>query len=232
MNLQDYKIYNLKVSKNGELLTHSQTCEWLEEMLKDENKKIFEKIGYKNLTKIRNASLNYGEIFNGLEFLNKLSKGISMSIIDMVDSNFDFDIIVETEKGFHNLQRGLVWTDEQKQNLIKTILNDERLPNLSVYMVRRNGERIYEIIDGKQRLTTFLAFYNNKFPLIVNDAKYFYNDLDVLSKMQINSYSFYFDMFHEQLGQDAKLADAMKIAWFKKINMSGTAQDLEHLKQF
>lgn len=232
MNLQEYTIENFKVSKNGELLNHSQTCEWLAEILKDENKKQYDKIGYKNLTKIRNASLNYGEIFNNLEFLSKLSKGISMSIIDMKDSNFDFDVIVETDKGFKYLQRGLVWTDEQKQNLIKTILNDEKVPNLSVYVVRKNGERFYEIIDGKQRLTTFLAFYDNKFPLVVNGSKYFYDDLDVLSKMQINSYSFYFDMFYEQHGQDAKLADAMKIAWFKKINTTGTPQDLEHLKQF
>lgn len=49
-------------------------------------------------------------------------------------------------------QRSLVWTDEQKGNLIDTIMTNCPMPIFLLYMYDENEE--YECIDGQNRLTT------------------------------------------------------------------------------
>lgn len=56
-------------------------------------------------------------------------------------------------------QRGLVWTDEQRENLIRSLL--EGIPTGIVYRNFRGYKRedVYSIIDGKQRIDTIRRFY-------------------------------------------------------------------------
>lgn len=49
-------------------------------------------------------------------------------------------------------QRKLVWTITEKQRLIDSILKDYPLPLFLLAEKTREGESIYEIIDGMQRL--------------------------------------------------------------------------------
>ncbi len=63
-------------------------------------------------------------------------------------------------------QRGLVWTLEQKQALIETLSWGLGIPG--VYLRKRRvlshaNEPYLEVIDGKQRLSTLVAFFNNEF---------------------------------------------------------------------
>ena len=51
-------------------------------------------------------------------------------------------------------QRGYVWTSEQKQQLIDTLINRERIPEFHV--IKEMEESIYHFADGKQRITTIL----------------------------------------------------------------------------
>lgn len=61
----------------------------------------------------------------------------------------DFDILLPTKN--KNLQRPLVWTLFQKQQLIISILKGIRIPSITV-LVREHKH--YQVVDGKQRLTT------------------------------------------------------------------------------
>jgi len=63
-------------------------------------------------------------------------------------------------------QRNPVWQQPQKDYLIETILLG--LPTPEVYYVTRikpNGESIYVIVDGQQRLRTIIEFVNNEIEL-------------------------------------------------------------------
>lgn len=62
--------------------------------------------------------------------------------------NFDLDC-----------QRGYVWTEIQEQEMIDTLVCGERIPEVHC-IVEQDG--CYNIVDGKQRLTTILRFINNK----------------------------------------------------------------------
>lgn len=53
-------------------------------------------------------------------------------------------------------QRGSVWTLEQRQNLIKSTL--EGIP-VGVIFINDRGDYVKRIVDGKQRLEAYIAWY-------------------------------------------------------------------------
>lgn len=65
---------------------------------------------------------------------------------------FSFDNVV---------QRGFVWNKSQKSNLIHSLVEDYPVP--SVYARRVN--KIYDVLDGKQRISTIAAYMNDEFAL-------------------------------------------------------------------
>lgn len=60
-------------------------------------------------------------------------------------------------------QRGLVWTDEQRENLIRSLI--EGIPCGIVYRNFRGWQHDapYVIVDGKQRIDTIRRFYAGEF---------------------------------------------------------------------
>lgn len=67
-------------------------------------------------------------------------------------------------------QRKLVWTLEEKQKLIESILKKYPVPAILI-AERDNSPGTYEIIDGLQRLQAIMAFIETAFP--TPDDKYF-----------------------------------------------------------
>ena len=65
-------------------------------------------------------------------------------------------------------QRKLVWTLEEKQRLIESILKQYPIPAI---LLADRAEGGYEIIDGLQRLHTVVSFIESAFPTL--DGRYF-----------------------------------------------------------
>src|SRR3989338_3021174 len=55
-------------------------------------------------------------------------------------------------------QRESVWTIKDRQKLIDSILRNYPIPAIFLYRREDNGEIIYDVIDGKQRIETCLMF--------------------------------------------------------------------------
>lgn len=55
-------------------------------------------------------------------------------------------------------QRESVWTTKDRQKLIDSILRNYPIPAIFLYRREENGEIIYDVIDGKQRMETCLMF--------------------------------------------------------------------------
>jgi hypothetical protein len=72
------------------------------------------------------------------------------------------DIINLWEDGHLNLepgfQRDSVWSERDRQKLIDSIVHGWPLPSIFVHRRAENGELIYHVIDGKQRLESILMF--------------------------------------------------------------------------
>lgn len=62
-------------------------------------------------------------------------------------------------------QRGLVWENKDKENLIESIFNYVDIGKFVMFRkdFKTNDNTLYEIIDGKQRLTTLVEFYEDRF---------------------------------------------------------------------
>lgn len=69
------------------------------------------------------------------------------------------------------IQRGFVWDKKRMSLLIDTVLRDYTIPPIytikteEVIKVKSKEVSVYDLIDGKQRTTTFAKFMNNEFRL-------------------------------------------------------------------
>jgi 5-methylcytosine-specific restriction endonuclease McrA len=55
-------------------------------------------------------------------------------------------------------QRESVWNESDRAKLIDSIIRQYPLPSIFLYRRRANGELVYDVIDGKQRIETILRF--------------------------------------------------------------------------
>lgn len=71
-------------------------------------------------------------------------------------------------------QRQDVWTLEQRENFIRSLFERVPIPPIIINDLlcsnRNHGDIFYNVIDGRQRLTTLFLFVNDK--LIVDGIKY------------------------------------------------------------
>lgn len=144
---------------------------------------------------------------------------------DKYDYEVDWDVYLPS-KGM-NLQRGFVWTLQQKRELIYSIFKGIQVPPISVIYY---DHKVLKVIDGKQRLSTLISFCKNEFSIIWNEKEYYFDDMDNSIQGELLSHG----TIRANIGYeypDKLISDEDKIAWFEMINFAGTPQDAEHLKK-
>jgi hypothetical protein len=72
---------------------------------------------------------------------------------------------IDTESEY---QRGQVWSVAQQRLLIDSLLRGYDLPKIYLRKLPEGGPRLYEVVDGKQRLTAIWRFLGNEFRLSSN----------------------------------------------------------------
>lgn len=147
----------------------------------------------------------------------------------------DWDVYLSTKN--MNLQRDFVWNIEQKRELIISAFKQrfgshngiKLIESFSAVLINDKEGNIqkFQIIDGKQRLSTLISFYNNEFDIIFNGNNYFYEDLSEELKSAIYRFSIEFVVKYHYEDEPVTYQD--KIDWFRLINFSGTPQDTKHL---
>lgn len=142
----------------------------------------------------------------------------------------DFDVYLQNKK--MNLQRPFVWTIEQKRELIWSILMNRYIPRMAMINIISDDKDItgtYQVIDGKQRLSAMIDFYNGKFDLVIDDKNYYFSELPNDYQRVISGYMFPYYIVNEDFGN--QITEDDKILWFKYINFAGTPQDSEHIQK-
>ena len=166
-------------------------------------------------------------------FLGKIKQFCCYSLRELTDSNYapkiDFDVYME-KAGMH-LQRGDVWDLRQKQELIKSIIYDRSIMPLSILQYHpnseMNSEKIWKIIDGKQRLKAALGFVKDEFPIFVFGKEYLFSELPDDWKSQIMRFRFNGNFIYTY--PDDNLSDKQMVQWFHYVNFSGTPQEDVHM---
>lgn len=92
-------------------------------------------------------------------------------------------------------QRGAgVWPESARSYFIDTILEGYPFPKIYLYQVfnEKSKRPIKEIVDGQQRVSTIIDFYNNRFKLSASSSKQFagmkYEDLPMEKQHEFQSY--------------------------------------------
>ena len=117
-------------------------------------------------------------------------------------------------------QRGYVWTQEDKEKLIDSIFNNVDIGKFVFIHKPISSEYLYEILDGKQRVTAICEFYENRFPY---KGKYF-NDLCVRDQN-------HFENYHVSLAEIEYANKETILKYFLMLNTTGKTIDENHLKK-
>lgn len=149
---------------------------------------------------------------------------INSSIKHFADQTIDWDVYLPSKD--MNLQRAFVWTIDQKREIIWSILMKRHIPRMAIICTAND---VYEIIDGKQRLSAMIGFYDDEFTLKIDGEEYYFKDLPIDYQRVIGNYYFAYYVIHE-ISEQYTISDQDKIDWFKFINFAGTPQDAEHFK--
>ena len=119
-------------------------------------------------------------------------------------------------------QRDLVWSDEDKEALIDSVFHNIDIGKFCFVNLPYNDafSPSYQILDGKQRLTTLVDFYLNKFPY---KGKY-YNDLSRKDKN-------WFENYPVSVGETRDYDREQVLRHFIMLNTAGHVMDKDHIKK-
>lgn len=138
-------------------------------------------------------------------------------------------------------QRKLVWTVEEKEAFIDSISIDYPVPLLLVAEVQYNGNQVYEIIDGMQRLNAIMDFLENEFSLhgeyfdmdsvsfvkLLKDKGELKQEKPILNSELSSKIAGYSLPFSVTTNTEAKVIDDI----FKRINSSGKHLSPHEIRQ-
>lgn len=124
-------------------------------------------------------------------------------------------------------QRELVWTDKQKQDYILAILKQRaKITPVIIEKLTEQETVLYEILDGKQRLTALFDYIDNKYPL--QTGEYFKDlsakDMNVITQTRVS-----YTRITSYKECDVPLD--FKLAYFLEINAMGTKITDEHIEK-
>ena len=137
-----------------------------------------------------------------------------------------FEMYADNELSFNPCyQRGLVWSKEQKELFIKALMKGiTRLTPTYVFNGYSSNTKLYEVLDGKQRLNTLLEFVRSEFAV---DGVYYkdwgYEDVRAFHRLPLVYTSI--DGF-----EDGDLTLALRVELFLQLNSYGEAVDRAHLE--
>jgi hypothetical protein len=156
-------------------------------------------------------------------------------------NELDFDVYLPTRD--MNLQRKFVWDDKQKRELIYSILIGRKLPSFAFVL---EGNHKFQIIDGKQRISTIFDFIDGKFPIALEFLEeeipsgiepenldfypVYYGNLPEDFQLQFDRLMIQYYRFCVPIdGIDQEVFDEFRINWFYFLNHAGTPQEKEHM---
>ncbi len=128
---------------------------------------------------------------------------------------YNFDVGYQRE--------GNVWNDDAKSFLIDTIMKNYPMPPivLNPKLEKKTGRTLYDVVDGKQRLTTIIQFIENKIPLTsyFSNDEIFDKDSESLAKQIENK------TFNELQTKDGKFDIFIEQFWTYKLSIDMVYED-------
>lgn len=127
-------------------------------------------------------------------------------------------------------RRKLVWTLKQKQDYINNLFNGMAEIRPTILLYYEDNKDIYEVLDGKQRLTTLFQFIDNEFAIIVDGEEVHFNDLiDTDKKFILNHNVYWTRIMSFKVLEPIALED--KLTLYLEKNYLGTRMSDEQISK-
>ena len=170
---------------------------------------------------------------------NKDNQGTQIDMVrcDTYSSNFESlyntytTYYEENPNGswFPEFQRGSVWSQEQKEQLVLSMLNG--LPIGAFYLnewwsddEEKRAKIDHVLFDGQQRFIAILEFLTGHFPITFEGKEYYVTDLSFQEWLNIKRYPI--SIVHSYIEEWNDLID-----FYVLINKGGTAHTLEEFQK-
>lgn len=156
----------------------------------------------------------------------------SLNIVDITSTVGSF--LSDYGSDFFDLhpvyQRGLVWSLEQKQSFIKSLFK-KRAKVTPTFLVNPNKikDGYYEVLDGKQRISTILEFVKGGFAV----EGFYFNDLSLKDIICFKSVPFVYKTikYYDKKIGETEMPLKNKIELFLQVNEYGEHVSQEHLEK-
>lgn len=116
-------------------------------------------------------------------------------------------------------QREYVWGEVQQQELLRSIMMG--LPLSAVSVVKEDDVFVYEVVDGKQRLTTLDLFFNDQIGVEIDGEMVLFSELNQAEQSAFLNTSL-------PMIRLKKASKIERIRYFMNINFAGVPQSEEH----
>ena len=132
-------------------------------------------------------------------------------------------------------QRGEVWCNSGKVFLINSLLCGISIPPIILNQADMSIDK-FEVIDGKQRISTILGFINNNFPVIIGQKKIYFSKIpdDLIendnSYILDEDYKEHFKQIEVQVTVYISLDEIKQREIFERINYGSPLKYGEKLK--
>lgn len=141
------------------------------------------------------------------------------SVDDLIRKYYHFGINMDP-----HYQRGLVWTNEDKEYLLDSVFNNIDIGKfVLIYLEDDEWKKTgygYEILDGKQRLNTLIEFYENR---IKYKGRY-YNELSKKDKAT-------FKNLNISVAEVKDTDEVSILKYFIMLNTTGKGVDIKHIEK-
>jgi hypothetical protein len=122
-------------------------------------------------------------------------------------------------------QREYVWTEKEQQPLLHSLLSGTPLQSISITS-SNNSKFSMIIVDGKQRITTLILFFENKIGFKYKGKVIFAKDMDKAEIRTLVRKSIAITELFNHDGSEVSIKD--QIDYFLKVNFFGVHQSSEH----
>lgn len=128
-------------------------------------------------------------------------------------------------------RKGNIWSLKDKEYLIDTILKDLPVPELFLYnRILPRGNFVFDVVDGKQRLSTIIEFSKNEFQITIETQE---GDKRVLFKNMVPEMQEKFYKYELRYFEIKDLSIEAMFDIFVRINRTGrrlSAQEIRNAK--
>lgn len=119
-------------------------------------------------------------------------------------------------------QRGLVWSNEDEEKLIESIFNRVDIGKFVFINLGISNDIMYEVLDGKQRLTTLYKYFTDEFKY----KGYYYSELPLKYKHIFDGTGLAVAVTNRE-----GLKEEDILNYFLRLNTTGKPMDIEHLNK-